>query len=117
MLPKETRTLFTAIHNSSDVTCDSARLSAELGGIAAFHEALLNDPQLSPEHAALFQQYVGQWAPDGGGHVMITAPESGVPEVHLKITAPASGAPSVTTNPVAGSIVCPHCHQTIVLKA
>jgi hypothetical protein len=116
MLPKEIGTLYAAIQSSSEVTCDTTRLHAELSGLAAFHKAIVDDDQLSPEQAALFQRHVGKWFPGGGGYLDLTTPAGGAPEVHLRITAPSTGVPPVNTNSVVGSIICPHCSQTIVLK-
>jgi hypothetical protein len=114
MLPKEVGTLYAAIQSSSEATCDATRLGAELGGLAAFHKALFDNHLLSPQQQALFQQHVGTWLPGGGGYVDLTSPASGAPEVHLRVTAPNTGVPPVSAG--GGSIICPHCRKTIVLK-
>ena len=114
MLPKEVGTLYAAIQSSTETTFDATRLGAELGGLAAFHKALLDSNLLSPELQVLFQQHVGTWLPGRGGYADLTSPVGGPPKVKTRIPTSSTGVPPVSVG--AGSIICPHCGTTIVLK-
>jgi hypothetical protein len=116
MLPKEVGTLYAAIQSSTEATCDATRLGAELGGLAAFHKAVFDNNLLSPQCEALFQQHVGTWVPGRGGFVDLTSPAGGAPKVKLRNPVPSTSVPPVSPSAGAGSIICPHCGETIVLK-